>query len=55
LGKSRSTQLNRRLKRGSVMPSVKTMATFASLAAIASWIFAFSWAGLALLAFDDVF
>jgi hypothetical protein len=33
------------------MPSVQTIVTLASLAAIASGVFAFSWVGLALLGF----
>jgi hypothetical protein len=35
----------------SVMPSVQTIVTLASFAAIASCVFAFSWVGLALLGF----
>jgi hypothetical protein len=37
--------------RSSVMPSVQTIVTLASFAAIASGVFAFSWVGLALLGF----
>jgi hypothetical protein len=51
LGKSRSTEFNLGLKRGSVMPLVKTFATLASVVAVASSVFAFSWVGLALLGF----
>jgi hypothetical protein len=51
LGKSRSTEFDYRLKRGSTMPSVKIIATLASVAVVASSIFAFSWIGLALLGF----
>ena len=40
-----------RLKRSSVMPLVKTIATLASVAAIASSVLALSWVGLALLGF----
>jgi hypothetical protein len=51
LGKGRSTGFNHRLKGGSVMRPVKTIAILAFAAAIASSIFAVSWVGLALLGF----
>jgi hypothetical protein len=51
LNKRRPAECNRCLQRGSVMPSVKTIVTLASVVAIASSIFAFSWVGLALLGF----
>lgn len=38
-------------QRGQVMPSVQTIVALASLAAIASCLFAASWIGLALLGF----
>jgi hypothetical protein len=51
LSKRRPAECNRCLQQGSVMPSVKTIVTLASVVAIASSIFAFSWVGLALLGF----
>jgi hypothetical protein len=51
LSKLRPAECDRCLQRGSVMPSVKTIVTLASVVAIASSIFAFSWVGLALLGF----
>jgi hypothetical protein len=44
-------EFDRCLLLDSVMSSVKAIATFASVVAIASSIFAFSWVGLALLGF----
>jgi hypothetical protein len=51
LSKRRAAECDHCLQWGSVMPSVKTIVTLASVAAIASSIFAFSWVGLALLGF----
>jgi hypothetical protein len=39
------------LQRSSVMPSVQTLVTLVSFAAIASCVFVVSWVGLALLGF----
>ena len=51
LCKRRPAECDRCLQRGSVMPSIKTIVTLVSVAAIASSILAFSWVGLALLGF----
>jgi hypothetical protein len=51
MGTSHRTEFDRYLQGVLVMRSVKTIATLASVAAIACSIFAFSWVGLALLGF----
>jgi hypothetical protein len=51
LDNGRLPEFNCSVKRSPLMSSVKTIATLASVAAIASSAFAFSWVGLALLGF----